>query len=77
MPKAKTKKPTRGKPTNLYMREEDIAKLRELTAYLAREGERTSNSLIARAAIHAVMPGSDFLRAYRQVADVDLRFRRE
>lgn len=69
--------PKRGKPTNLYMRDEDIEKVRKLTAYLAGEGERTSNSLIARAAIHAATPDRAFLKVYRQVAEADLRFRRE
>lgn len=73
----KSTQPKRGKPTNLYMREPDIAKLRELTAYLAGQGERTSNSLIARAAIHTVTPGPAFLKAYRQVAETDMRFKRE
>jgi hypothetical protein len=77
MTKAKKSARERGKPTNLYMREADITKLRELTAYLAGEGVRTSNSLIARAAIHAATPDRAFLKAYRQVAEADLRFRRE
>lgn len=73
-----TKKTTkRGKPTNLYMREADIAKLRELTAYLSGEGERTSDSLIVRAALQAAAPGPAFLKAFRQAAGADLRFRRE
>lgn len=67
----------RGKPMNLYMRETDITKLRELTAYLADQGERTSDSLIVRAALQAASPGPAFLKAYRQAADADLRFKRE
>jgi hypothetical protein len=67
----------RGKPTNLYLRESDIAKLRELTVYLADQGERTSDSLIVRAALQAVTPGSALLRAYREAAGADLRFKRE
>jgi len=74
MTKTKNSNAKRGKPTNLYMREAEIAKLRELTAYLASEGERTSNSLIARAAIHAATPGPAFLKAYKRVAEADLRF---
>lgn len=73
----KSAAPKRGRPVNLYMRQPDIDKLRELTAYLSGEGERTSDSLIARAAIHAASPGPAFLKAYRQAASADLRFRRE
>lgn len=67
----------RGKPVNLYLRDADVAKVRELTAALAERGERTSDSLIVRAAIHAASPGKAFFDSYRQVAAVDLRFRRE
>lgn len=67
----------RGKPTNLYLRDADLSKLRDLTAYLAGEGERTSDSLIVRAALHAVNPGPALLKAYRQAAGADLRFKRE
>ena len=66
----------RGKPTNLYLRETDVAKLRELTVYLAEQGERTSDSLIVRAALQAVTPGSVLLKAYREAAAADLRFKR-
>jgi hypothetical protein len=67
--------PKRGRPVNLYLRDEDVAKVRELTAVLAERGERTSDSLIVRAAIHAANPGRAFLEAYRQVASADLRFK--
>lgn len=73
----KTAKPKRGKPVNLYLRDEDVTKIRELTAALAERGERTSDSLIVRAAIHAAIPGRVFLESYRKVAAVDLRFKRE
>lgn len=73
----KTAKPKRGKPVNLYLRDEDVAKIRELTAALAERGERTSDSLIVRAAIHATMPGRAFLESYRKVAAADLRFKRK
>ena len=72
-----TAKPKRGKPINLYFRDEDRAKVRELTAYLAGEGERTSASLIVRAAVRAASPGRAFLNAYRETAKTDLRFKPE
>lgn len=72
----KSVKPKRGKPVNLYLRDEDVQKIRELTAALAERGERTSDSLIVRAAIRAATPGRTFFESYRQVADVDLRFKK-
>jgi len=74
MTKAKSK---RGKPVNLYLRDADVAKVRELVADIAGRGERVSDSLIVRAAIHAATPGRTFLEAYRQVASADLRFKQE
>lgn len=77
MTKATKPKSKRGKPVNLYLRDEDVQKVRELTAMLAERGERTSDSLIVRAAIHAATPGRTFLESYRQVAGADLRFKKE
>jgi len=65
----------RGKPVNLYLRDADLAKVRELTAFAAGQGERTSDSLIVRAALLAATPGRTFLTALREVASADLRFR--
>lgn len=70
-------KSRRGKPVNLYLRDGDVAKVRELMAFVAGQGERVSESLIVRAAIHATNPGRSFLEAYRQAASADLRFKRD
>jgi hypothetical protein len=74
MTKAKSK---RGKPVNLYLRDGDVVKVRELMASVASQGERTSESLIVRAAIRAANPGRAFLEAYREAASEDLRFTRD
>ena len=73
MSKAKGK----GRPVNLYLRDADVTKVRELMASVAAQGERTSESLIVRAAIQAAEPGRKFLQAYREAAGADLRFKRE
>ena len=69
-------KTKRGKPVNLYLREADVAKVRELLAFMAGQGERVSESLIVRAAIQAATPGRLFREAFKQAAGEDLRFRR-
>ena len=66
----------RGRAVNLYLRDADVAKVRELMAAVAAQGERTSESLIVRAAIQAAAPGRKFLEAYREAAGADLRYRR-
>ena len=73
----KTAKPKRGKPVNLYLRDADVAKIRELMAFVLESGERVSESLIVRAAVQGASPNKAFLEAYRKVASVDLRFKRE
>lgn len=70
-----TTKSKRGKPVNLYLRDSDIARVRELTAFAAGQGERTSDSLIVRAALQIASPGRAFLVALREVASADLRFK--
>jgi hypothetical protein len=67
----------RGKPMNLYMRAEDVAKLRELTAYAASNGLRTSDSMIVRAALRVAGTNRAFLLALKEAEAGDLRFKRE
>ena len=71
------KKSSRGKPMNLYMRAEDVAKLRELTAYAASNGLRTSDSMIVRAALRIASTNRAFLLALKDAEAGDLRFNRD
>lgn len=68
---------SKPKRANLYMRESDVDKIRELTAYVASKGERTSDSLIVRAALRIAKAGPAFLKAYGEVANDDLRFTKD
>jgi hypothetical protein len=77
MKKSTAKRGEPGRRVTLYIRDADLAKVRELTAFAAGKGERTSDSLIVRAALLAANPGRTFLSALREVASADLRFRRE
>jgi len=70
------KKATRGKPMNLYMRADDVSKIRELTAYAAGNGQRTSDSKIVRAALRVASPSRAFLVALKEAGASDLRFKR-
>jgi hypothetical protein len=71
------RKSGRGKPMNLYMRADDVAKIRELTAYAAGNSQRTSDSMIVRAALRAVSANRAFLAALKDAEASDLRFNRE
>jgi hypothetical protein len=77
MKKITSKRGQPGRRVTLYIRDADLAKVRELTAFAAGQGDRTSDSLIVRACILAATPGRPFLSALREVASADLRFRQE
>jgi hypothetical protein len=66
---------TRGKPMNLYMRPDDVAKIRELTAYAAENEQRTSDSKIVRAALRAAKTDRAFLAALKEAESADLRYK--
>jgi hypothetical protein len=70
-------KSNRGKPMNLYMKPEDVAKMRELTAYAAENGRKTSDSLIVRAALRLASGNRAFLNALKEADSQDLRFERD
>src|SRR4051794_30367989 len=55
-----------GKPVQFWMHEEDRRILRELSAWLAGQGVRASDSLVIRTALRSAKTGADFLQAYRQ-----------
>ena len=66
---------TRGKPMNLYMRDDDVSKIRELTAYAAGNGQRTSDSKIVRAALRIASRNRAFLAALKETEGSDLRYK--
>ena len=68
---------TRGKPMNLYMRPDDVSKIRELTSYAADNKQRTSDSKIVRAALRVAKTDRAFLAALKDAESADLRYRHE
>jgi len=70
------KKPGRvGKPVQFWLHEEDRKMIRELAAWLAGQGIRSTDSMVVRSALRMVKPGSGLLDAYRQAALLDGRLR--
>jgi hypothetical protein len=59
------------------MRPEDVAKMRDLTAYAAAHGHKTSDSLIVRAVLKLANSNRAFLSALKEADSKDLRFSRE
>lgn len=73
----KTSNSSRGKPMNLYMRPDDVVRMRELIAYAASNGHLCSPSMLVRAGLRVLVPNRKLLTALKEVEADDLRYRRE
>lgn len=73
------KKPKRkiGRAVQFWMHDEDIKLVRELSAWLAGQGIRPSDSLVVRAALRLTKTGSALLEAYAQAAKLDGRLKHD
>lgn len=72
-----TKKPTeRGRPLNCWMKEEDMALIRQLATYISSEGHRVSDSQVIKAAIRVAQPDKKLLRAFEEVIAQDGRLKK-
>jgi hypothetical protein len=75
-PKAPARAGKVGKPIQFWMHEEDRKLIRELSAWLAGQGIRPSDSMVVRAALRMAKPGAALLDSYRQSAALDGRLKR-
>jgi len=55
----------------------DRARIRDLAAYLANEGQRVSDSQIIKAALLLAQPDKRLLKAYLEVRGADQRYKEE
>ncbi len=62
-----------GRATNLYMSDAEMAKVRELAAWLQGQGIRTSDSRVICAAIRTAKPDRHLKEAYEEIASNDAR----
>jgi hypothetical protein len=67
--------PSQPVRVSIYIQEEDRRTIRELSAWLAGQGMRPSDSLIIRAALRLTKTGGDLLSTYRQLAQMDRRYK--
>jgi hypothetical protein len=65
-----------GKPVQFWLHEEDRKLIRELSAWLAGQGIRPSDSMVVRAALRMANPGAAWLDCYRSAALLDGRLKR-
>jgi hypothetical protein len=64
-----------GRPVQFWMHEEDRRILRELSAWLAGQGVRASDSLVIRTALRSAKTGAALLEAYHEAAKLDGRLK--
>jgi len=75
-PEKKTKSKM-GKPVQFWMHDEDRKLVRELSAWLAGQGIRPTDSMVIRAVLRFAKAGSGLLEAYWQAAKLDGRIKRD
>lgn len=64
-----------GKPVQFWLHDEDRQLVRELAAWLAGQGIRSTDSMVIRAALRTAKTGGELLDAYRQAAQLDGRLK--
>lgn len=68
-------KSKKGKPVQFWLHDEDRRLVRELAAWLAGQGVRSTDSLVIRAALRTARTNAEFLEAYRHAAQLDGRLK--
>jgi hypothetical protein len=74
---AKKPKSKIGRAVQFWMHDEDTQLVRELSAWLAGQGVRPSDSMVIRAALRYAKTGSGLLEAYWQASRLDGRLKRD
>jgi hypothetical protein len=64
-----------GKPVQFWLHDEDRLLVRELAAWLAGQGVRSTDSLVIRAALRTARTNGEFLEAYRHASRLDGRLK--
>jgi len=65
-----------GKPVQFWLHEADRQIIRELAAWLAGQGIRSTDSMVVRAALRMAKTGPALLNAYKDAAALDGRLKR-
>jgi len=74
---AKKPKSKIGRAVQFWMHDEDTQLVRELSAWLAGQGVRPSDSMVIRAALRYAKTGSGLLESYWQASRLDGRLKRD
>jgi hypothetical protein len=66
-----------GKPVQFWMHDQDRKLVRELSAWLAGQGLRPTDSMVIRAALRMAKTGGGLIEAYWEAAKLDGRLKRD
>ena len=64
-----------GKPVQFWLHDEDRQIVRELAAWLAGQGIRTTDTMVIRSALRMAKTGGELLEAARQASQLDGRLK--
>jgi len=64
-----------GKPVQFWLHDADRKLIRELSAWLAGQGIRPTDSMVVRAALRMAKPGPGLLDCYRSASSLDGRLK--
>jgi hypothetical protein len=64
-----------GKPVQFWLHDEDRQIVRELAAWLAGQGIRTTDTMVIRSALRMAKTGGELLDAARQASQLDGRLK--
>lgn len=64
-----------GKPVQFWLHDEDRQLVRELAAWLAGQGIRTTDTMVIRSVLRMAKTGGELLDAARQTAQLDGRLK--
>lgn len=64
-----------GKPVQFWLHDEDRQLVRELAAWLAGQGIRTTDTMVIRSALRMAKTGGELLNAARQASQLDGRLK--
>jgi len=66
-----------GKPVQFWMHDDDRKLVRELSAWLAGQGLRPTDSMVIRAVLRLAKTGNGLIEAYWEAAKLDGRLKRD
>jgi hypothetical protein len=69
--------PKRGKAKNIFLKDDDLTRIREFATFISGKGHRVSDSQVIAAALRVAKPDTKLLRAFEEGLLLDARFKRD